>query len=304
MLKKCKILHLQLLPILSGVQNTMLTLLEGLDTNKFEIFVASQPNGPLVEKVIELGYTHIPIKNLRRKFTILDIFAFIELYKVIRKHKFDIVHTHSSKTGILGRLAAKVSGTPQIIHTVHGFPFNDAIKFPLNQMYQIAEMFAAKFTDDLIFVNSYEKKLAIKKKIARKEICHTIHNGIDVYKNLQKQEYPDLKGKTIIGFVGRFAFPKNVLNITKAAVHAIKQNKNLGFIFVGDGPDWAKCDQFVIDNNMQENIKLVGWQNDIKSFLSYFDALVLFSKFEGLSISILEAMAASLPIIASDVKGC
>ncbi|MEA1973580.1 MAG: glycosyltransferase family 4 protein, partial [Candidatus Cloacimonadota bacterium] len=303
MSKKCKILHLQLLPILSGVQNTMLTLLANLDPNKFDIFVASKPDGPLVEKVKELGFTYIPVKYLRRRFSSLDFFALHQLYFIFKSHNFDIVHTHSSKTGVLGRIAAKAAKVPQIVHTVHGFPFNDAIRFPLNQIYQIIEKFAAKLTDDLIFVNSAEKRFAIKNRFVKKDNCHTIHNGLDVFENFQKSKYEELENKTVIGFVGRFAFPKNVLTITKAAVYACRKNNNLGFIFVGDGPDWNECNRFVIDNKMEKNIKLVGWQNNIKKFLSYFDALVLFSKFEGLSISILEGMAAGLPIIASNVKG-
>lgn len=303
MSQKCKILHLQLLPLLSGVQNMMLSLLVELDPEKYEITVASKPNGPLVNRVQELGFTYIPIKNLRRRFCVLDIFAFIELYKTFKKNNYDIVHTHSSKTGFLGRIAAKLAGVKKVVHTVHGFSFNDTVPFPINQMYQLSERIAACFTDKLVFVNSSEKKLAIRKKIAKKTICSTIHNGVDIYKNISKRNYKGFEDKLVIGYVGRFAFQKNIINLIKAAGYAVRKNHNLGFIFVGDGPDWEKCNSYIEANNFTENIKLVGWQNDIKMWLSYFDALVLFSRFEGLPISILEAMAAGLPIIASDIKG-
>lgn len=304
MSKKCKILHLQLLPILSGVQNVMLQLLQELDGNKYEISVASKPDGPLVKKVEELGFRHEPISWLRRKIGLWDFLSFWQLYSLFKKNKYDIVHTHSSKTGFLGRFAAKLAGIDKIVHTVHGFPFNDAIPFPIHQFYQFMEIIAGKVTDQMIFVNEFERKLAINKKIANPFIAHVIHNGMDVNYDFAKTVYPGLEGKTVIGFVGRFDFPKNVLTIVKAATYALRQNDNIAFIFVGDGDDWQRCNDYIHAENVVDSIKLVGWQTDIHRWLSYFDALVLFSLFEGLPVSVLEAMSVGLPIIASNVKGC
>ena len=121
---KIKLLHIQLLPLLYGAQNVMLKLLNSLDINRYEIYVISKPGGPLVDRLRQLNYHYIPVKTLRRNISFLDILAFFKIYNICKKYKFDIVHTHSSKTGFIGRIAARSAGIHKIIHTVHGFSFH------------------------------------------------------------------------------------------------------------------------------------------------------------------------------------
>ncbi|MDO9576249.1 MAG: glycosyltransferase family 4 protein, partial [Candidatus Cloacimonadales bacterium] len=300
---KIKLAHLQLLPLLSGAQNVMLTLLTNLDRERYEIFVISKPEGPLVVKVKDLGFTHISVPALRRDLSLLDGFAFLHIFLIFRKYKFDIVHTHSSKTGFLGRIAARLAGIKKIVHTVHGFPFHHAQPFPIRFFYRSLEKFAATFCDKMVFVNEAEYKFAVEFKIIKKEKAVLIHNCIELkdheFIKKRRKENDDF----IIGSVLRFEKIKNIENTVRAAIRVCLKNKKIVFFFVGDGKLLPVCRKMVINAGLENKILFPGWQNNISEWLNKFDVYLLFSIAEGLSISILEAMAAGLPIVASDVKG-
>jgi hypothetical protein len=106
------------------VQNFSLHLLDGLNPAEFEIHVASQPGGPLVEAVQKRGYIYHPLSQLRHPISVRDVLAFWQIYRLMRNERFDIVHTNSSKPGLLGRMAARLAGVPLIIHSSHGTPFS------------------------------------------------------------------------------------------------------------------------------------------------------------------------------------
>ncbi len=297
-----KIVHIQLLPLLSGAQNVMLKILESLDRDKYEIYVISKPGGPLVNKVKELGYKHVPVSSFRRNISFMDIIAFIKLYKIIKKYKFDIVHTHSSKSGFLGRFAARIAGVHKIIHTVHGFPFHYAQPKLVRFFYQFLEKIVSPFCDKVIFVNDYERELAIDYKIIKPENALTIYNGIDI-KRIKLAQRSNKNDNFVVGSVLRFEKIKNIINTVKVAIRVCKSNDRFIFHFIGDGKLLEDCRKMILEAGLEKRIILPGWKENINDLLADFDVFLLYSIAEGLSISILEAMSMSLPIIASDVKG-
>jgi glycosyltransferase involved in cell wall biosynthesis len=300
---KIKILHIQLLPLLSGAQNMMLHLLAGLDTEQYEIFVSCKPDGPLVDVIKARGYHYLPVKSLRREISWWDFAAFFQFFFLCKKYKFDIVHTHSSKTGFLGRLAAKIAGVKKIIHTVHGFSFHEFQPKMVQQFYIFLETIAAKFCNKIVFVNDFERKLAYEKKIVSGEKGITIYNGITVPEQQKKIDCNAWQKKIIIGSVARFCKQKNSISMVMAAIKTVKKDNRFHFIFVGDGDLLPACKHMVKHAKMQKNIQFPGWSENINEWLLKMDVFFLFSKWEGLPISILEAMAIGLPAIVSDIKG-
>ena len=301
-MKKITMLHIQLLPLLSGAQNMMINLLTSLDRNRYEIYVLSKPGGPLVDKLEELEFHHIPVRSLRRNISIPDFIAFFHIFKICKKYKFDIVHTHSSKTGFIGRIATRLAGIPRIIHTVHGFPFHRFQPRYVQKFYQMLERIASHFCDKVIFVNSSERELAITKKIVSPNKAQTIYNGIEL-PDIKKLRSPIIKNNFIIGSVLRFWEQKNVINTVKAAIKVCQDSSKINFVFIGDGELFMECQEIVNSAGMTSRILLPGWQNNILDWLIGFDIFLLFSRWEGLPISILEAMSVGLPIVASDIKG-
>jgi len=155
----------------------------------------------------------------------------------------------------------------------------------------------------MIFVNNFEREFAIKHKIVKEKKALTIYNGIELINRKSKRSSLVKDDTFIIGSVLRFEKIKNIVNTIKVAIEVCKVNNKIVFYFIGDGKLLSECRQLVLKANLEENIILPGWKNNISEWLVKFDAYLLFSIAEGLSISILEAMSMSLPIVASDVKG-
>lgn len=306
-MSKKKLLHIQLLPLLSGVQNIMLELLAELK-DEYDIYVICKPGGPLVDAIQESGYHYIPVSSLRRNLSLWDIPAMFTLIHIIRKHRFDIVHTHSSKPGFLGRFAAYLAGTKKIVHTVHGYAFNDFHNDLVNRFYMLLEKFVSRFCDHIVYVNDFERKLAIQEKIVKPGKAKTIYNTVDIERfKMKENKYLSERDYSIqpftIGSVFRFDFPKNAVKTIKTAVSVCKKSKDIQFIFMGDGKDFSECKQLVDEANLNMQIQLTGWHENVSHVLPELDVFLLYSLGEGLPISILEAMACGLPIVSSNVKG-
>jgi len=305
-INKKRILHIQLLPLLSGVQNVMLNLITNLDSDEFEFSVISAPDGPLVNKLKELKIKHYQVPGLVRKISLKDLFVLIRIYKICRMGKFDIVHTHSSKTGFIGRISARFAGIKVVIHTIHGFPFNPFQPLPKQIFFELLEKIAAFFCDRAISVNKTERQLAIEKHIIPEKKILTIYNGIgeaSPHSEIFREEFGFHKDDKIFGSVCRFSKQKNIISMIKIAIEIVEANDKIKFVFIGDGELWEDVKRMVRAKNLSAEILLPGWKSNVADWLAFFDVFVLYSLWEGLSLSILEAMSAGLPIIASDIKG-
>lgn len=181
---KTKIIHLQVLPKLSGAQNVSWEIMKHLPNDKYEkyiLFSNTEVYGDMndcIDKFKAAGCKIILAPYMKREIGLTDIKAFIELYRLFKKEKFDIVHTHSTKPGIIGRIAAKMAGVPYVIHTVHGLAFHKALKWYLWIFYWTCEMLASLFCDRIVLVNHYYERYF---KIFNHKVI-TIYNGIDFSK--------------------------------------------------------------------------------------------------------------------------
>ncbi len=305
-MRKKKICHVQLLPLLSGVQNMMISLLDHLDRNKYDITVVSAPDGPMITSLQEMGIRHVAFPKLIQKINFYDMLIFIQFYKFFRRERFDIVHTHSSKTGFMGRIAAKLAGVKIVIHTIHGFPFHPYQSEIIRNFYQNLERIAGFFCDKAVSVNSFERELAIQKHLINKRKIVSIYNGIQdlVSQNpIRRKELGVDKNMIIVGSVSRFSEQKNIINLIKVAINIVKVEQNITCIFIGDGEYFNHALQLVKSAGAERNILLVGWKSNVPDWYELFDIVVLYSKWEGLSLTILEAMSMKKPVIASDIKG-
>ena len=299
-MNKKKLLHIQLLPLLSGAQNVMLNILSNLNRDKYEIFVISRPNGPLVEKLEEMKIKHLAIDSLHREISLQDLKAYVEIFRLCKKYEFDIVHTHSAKPGFVGRIAARMAGVKKIIHTSHGYPFNRFQPIFVQFLYKILEAFAGMFCDYMVFVNNSDREMAIKNKLISKKKALTIYNGIDSSESYPRQRKSN---RFVIGSSFRFWEQKNPIQTVEIAIKVCQKNSIIDFIFLGSGDLLEKCKELVCEASLEKRILFPGWQTDVLNWLKQFDTFLLFSKWEGLPISILEAMSIGLPIITSDING-
>lgn len=306
-----KIIHVQLLPLMTGVQTVTLNELKGIQqisSGEFEIGLVVKCPGLLTDEFTKLSKNVYFIPSLVRQISFLSdlksFFLFLRLFRKIRPY---IVHTHSSKTGILGRFSAKISGVKVVIHTVHGFSFPSAgTKFE-RAVYFIFEYFASKCMDALIVMNNADLIIARDRLKIPPNKIHYIPNGVLVDKyniNPGAVKFRGLKNEVTIGMVGRLWSQKNPICLLMAVNSLIKSTHcNIKLIYIGDGELGQEIIQKAKEFSIEENVFLAGWTNDVPKFLSTLDVFVLPSRWEGMPLSIIEAMVAGIPVIASNIPG-
>ena len=286
-------------------------LADNLDKDKFEVEVACSPGGLLVEKLKSRNIKVHEIKTLRRRIApVDDIRALSALKKLIKREKYDIVHCHSAKAGFLGRLAAKRSRAKKIYYTVHSWGFYNKEEYGIAEKFFIfLEKLSSFLTTKIVCVAEKVALDGIKNKIAKPGKFLVIPNGIDFNVENKREEIRKGYGlrpkEVVLGMVARLAYPKDPLLFLQLAKEVLKKENDVKFVLVGDGPLMDKCRDFVKRGGMNDKTLLLGEKSPLEAreLFFAFDVFVLFSKFEDMPITILEAMFAGLPVIASNVGG-
>ncbi len=280
------------------------------EDSEIEMEVAVGEKGILEEKLRnELGITVHTIKNLIHPIKPnVDLKGYRELKNLIKQNNYDIVHCHSTKAGILGRLAASKLKTNKIIYTVHGYwPIlqYEGIK---RKMAILLERFLAKKTTDLVLISKSDIDLSKKMKIGNEDKYRLIYNKITVEKDkikkgvLRKELNINRKTK-IIGNVSRVDNPKNPFLFVDIAKEYLKNNDNTLFVWVGDGRLKEQAINYVKKLNLEDKVKFIGFRENGIDYMNDFDLLLLTSNWEGVPITILEAIELNIPILSTDVGG-
>jgi len=226
----------------------------------------------------------------------------------MKNRKIDIVHTHSSKAGILGRWAARSAGIRNIAHTVHGWSFHD-YQGPVQKVFFIfLERITARFTSKLIVVCQCDKLRGLKEQIGREAQYAIITYGIKHEDfSWDKREAREMLGfsceDTLVGMISCFKPQKSPQDFIHLADLSRDISAQIQFVLVGDGLLRREIEKLIRKSGLEEKVVLTGWRRDIPRLLAAFDILILTSLWEGLPIVILEAMAASLAVITTDTGG-
>lgn len=218
------------------------------------------------------------------------------LIKTIRDFKPDIVSTHSSKAGILGRLACKLTNTPRIF-TAHGWAFTEGVPEPSRSIYQLIEKLTEPLADKIICVSDRDRIIGINSGMKPDKLL-TVHNGMPEVSNELKANQ-DCSDAVKIVMVARFDKQKDHLTLIKAFQTISGAQLNL----VGDGPNLEEIKNYVNQIGIAERVNFLGFRNNIAEILAQAHIFTLVSNWEGFPRTIIEAMRAGLPVVASDVGG-
>ncbi|KKS65947.1 MAG: Second mannosyl transferase [Parcubacteria group bacterium GW2011_GWB1_42_6] len=286
---------------------------EFLSSNETLVAAGPDGDGAFFNELARRGIKSMMVKNLHRRVNpIKDIAAFFEIKSLIKKEKPDIIHIHSSKAGFIGSLAAGKKA--KVIYTVHGAVFEAPFAAPQKKLFLRLEKFSAGFKDKIICVCQNDKNLWLKHKIAPSEKIEVIHNGINLQnidflprdearRRLFKQNInPETK---IIGSIANF-YPEKGLEFLVEAAWIISKNpaaKNIKFAIIGEGRMRPLLEEMIKQKNLAERFVLLGQKEKASRYLKAFDAFALPSIKEGLPYTILEAMAAQIPVVASKIGG-
>ena len=311
MKSKIKILHvITHLPI-GGAQDNTLYTVELLDKEKYDISLCCNLDGELVErakKVEAIKLFDIPFLG-REVSPYRDIRAFLSLYKLFKEEDFTIIHTHSSKAGLLARLAAVLNKTPIVIHTIHGFAFNDFMNGLKKNFFIYLEKLLAKWTDVLITVSNLNKKKIIDLNIAHENKIKNIYSGIDLslFTNKRNDEFrKELNLENdhlLLGSVGRLSNQKDPITMIEAFGIISKPFPNAHLALVGDGELKGKILEKIDQLKLNDRIHLTGNKNNPWSVYHSMDLFIMSSIYEGLGRSITEALSCGVPVVCTDVEG-
>jgi glycosyltransferase involved in cell wall biosynthesis len=282
-----------------GAQVHVLDLSLSLMKAGHEVIVLSMGSGPVTVELQKNGVRCEELLALQLKINpIQDWRALNELCNWLKKLKPDILAAHSSKAGMLGRLAGKICRVPTVF-TAHGWAFSEGVPKRKSSVYRVLERYAGKISNGIITVSHYDYQLALKHRIVHESKMKTIHNSVpDVPESLRRNPSGAIP-KLIM--VARFASPKD----HRQLLLALKSMKDLSWELdlVGDGPLLKDIKEMVARSSIANRVRFLGNRRDIPELLANSHLFVLISRHEGLPISVIEAMRAGLPIVASDVGG-
>jgi len=257
--------------------------------------------GILYDRVQELGVKVHYLPSLVHEINPLkDFKAIIEVYKLIRKINPDIVHLHSTKAGWIGRVSSFLARKKNIF-TAHGWCFTEGVSSSRKIVGIRVEKILGKITDKIICVSNYDKSLAINYNVIDHTKLEVVYNGVKNGEISQVDEWL-AKNEAVIKviMVARFSEPKDHMTVIKAIS---KLEDKFKLYFVGDGPTLLGAKNLVEQMDIKDRVTFLGHRDDIQKLLLSSDVFILSSKYEGLPISIIEAMRAGLPVIGSDVGG-
>jgi glycosyltransferase involved in cell wall biosynthesis len=307
-----KIFHVITKLELGGAQKVVLATLDRLPDDEYDRALVTGTEGLLVRDATQIaGVRVLWIPSLVREINPLkDITAFFSLWRLFRRERPDIVHTHSSKAGILARWAAWLAGVPVIFHTVHGFSFNDFQRPAVRLTYQWLEWVTAKATDKLVMVSLANAEKGEQVGILKRGDWILCRAGIyldDFMKNgprrLKLKEWGIPGSRVIVGMISNFKPQKSPVDFIEVAARVLKENQHVHFVMAGDGELRPEVEARVRQYGIGGNVSLLGWQHNMPETYRNLDVVVLTSLWEGLPCVFSEAMASELPVVATNVDG-
>ena len=311
------VVHLVTKLELGGAQLNTLYTAEHLDPERFDAYLLCGPGGMLKSRLGEADRLLI-VPALKREIRPgKDLQALFQLVRLFRRIRPQIVHTHSSKAGILGRLAAALAAVPVVIHSVHGFSFSPHQSFFKRNFYRFAERACRRLTDHFLFVAcadielARELKLVAPKNSAAAGRDHSlIRSGFPMDKFLARGDAAAMRARHglptagfVCGVIAPFKPQKGLLHLVDIAARAIGKNSNIFFFIAGDGEDRPQLEAELQRRGVAANFRLPGFIPDVENAMDGFDIGVSTALWEGLPQSLVQLRLKRKAVVASDIPG-
>jgi glycosyltransferase involved in cell wall biosynthesis len=279
-----------------------------LDPDRYEVVFVIGSGDRLIQEAQAAGFEVVVLERLRSEIALADDWrALAELKAFLGAGHFDIVHTHSSKAGALGRLAAHHADVERIVHTFHGFPFHDFQSRLRRETYLRIERSLGKITGAFLAVGPAVAAEAVRLRIAPPERVRTIGVAVSVGQAPQASDRAEARrllgippGMHVVGTVGRLDFQKAPDDFVNALAELDRED--VYGVWIGDGPLRAKMEKLAARRGLTGRMSFVGERTDVSALLPGLDVFAMASRYEGLPCAIVEAMAAARPVVATAVN--
>jgi glycosyltransferase involved in cell wall biosynthesis len=292
-------------------------LTAGLDQKRFEsLLVSGRENpgeGSMLDYALSHGVQPIIIPEIVGEFSLgpRELRALVRLYRLMRRERPHIVHTHTAKAGFVGRLAARLARVPVVVHTFHGHILQGYYSPRKNQLLRGMERVMTRLTNRIIAVSEQVKQDLVTYGVAPAEKILVVPLGLELEPFLDgshsrgafRRELNLKGGERLVGIVGRLFPIKNHRLFLDAAALMARQERAVRFVIVGDGALRPEMEQYAHALAIADRVIFTGWRRDLPRIYADLDALVVTSNNEGTPVSAIEAMAASCPVVATRVGG-
>ncbi len=314
-----KVLHIITLFNVGGATENTIFTVAGLIKKGYKVEIITGSNSSVEGSMHEITERlKIPVHtfpNLRRKISPLwDLVITFQLFKFIKKNKFDIVHTHSAKAGVVGRIAAWLAKTPIVIHHNHGNPFHRFQNWFVRELFKSIEKFASLFCIKIVSVTHTIVDEMVANKIAPREKFRVIRSGFDVENfmnydttndNNTREKYGLSGNDIVLGNIGRLSVLKGHIYLLQAFEKVSRQLSNAKLVLVGDGEIKDELTKFISERNLSNKVIFTGlvWPKEIPSIISVLDVVVHTALLEGLPRVFAQSMLMGKPVVAFDLDG-
>jgi glycosyltransferase involved in cell wall biosynthesis len=308
-----RICHIITMLELGGAQRNTLYTVAHLDRGRFAPSLIAGKGGQLDGEAsglqdVDVQFAASLVREIR---PVSDARALVELARLLRRGAPDVVHTHSSKAGVLGRWAAHLAGVPVIIHSIHGFGFGAGAGRIGRSVLVAAERAASPITTHFIAVSQANAELGRRLGLFTKDRVSVIRSGIELGRFMDPHAAPGRLRREIgagpddpiAGMIACFKPQKAPEDFIAAAAIAARRLPGARFVLVGDGELRPRVEEEIRRHGLGGRVHLLGWRHDIPGILRDLDVLVLTSRWEGLPRVLPEAMACGVPVVATRVDG-
>jgi len=316
--RKIKVAHIIARMITGGADENTLFTMEGLDKNKYDVdlITGEEIDESILNKFKNSHFDIFQIKSLKWKLNFLhDPIVLLRLIKLLKKKRYDIVHTHTTKAGILGRIAARIAGVPVIVHGLHGSTFQAFDSELLNWLLFLFEKLTGRFTDAYISVSGVLSEKYVEKGIGKKENYHTVYSGMELETFYAAREKVDCRKKQkelgigvedfVIGNVARLETRKGHKFLIDAFKNVVEEQKDghIKLLIIGEGNKREYLENYVNELKLESKVIFTGYRKDVEELMAIMDIFVLTSLREGLPRVLVQAAAVGMPSIAFNVDG-
>lgn len=325
-MRRLKILFIITRLIQGGAQKMALSMAEQLSRKGHSVVLACGPQagveGSLLPLARKMNIEVIVVNGLvREEHPLKDFLAMASLYWLIDGRKFDVVHTHTSKAGIIGRIAARMAGVPVIIHSSHGHVFSPGANIPgvsnrklMTKVFWLAEKIVAGMCHRIVTLTEMEKQDWIKLGLAPASKIEVLYNAIpleefdpDSVSAGEKTRFKSSLGlepfHKIVTITGRLTSEKGHDYLLEAIKLVAGKIPDVRLLIAGEGPERPDLEMLARKYGITQNVVFLGLRDDVKHILAISDLFVLASRYEGFGLVLLEAMAMRVPVIATGVGG-
>ncbi len=301
---------------IGGTKRHLLAMVRGLDRNLFQVEVAAPrirseafDDISFSDEVREAGIRQHFIPMQREISPASDLTCLLQLLGLMLRGRYDVVHTHSSKAGFLGRFAARLAGVKAVVHTPHGFYFLNQKGGPKRSFYLALERMAGRLTERMIALSSTEMAEAVDNGIIPSERVVLIENGIELPAFGDPAALARLRdtlapgAQQVIGTVARFTPQKGPFDFVRMTDALIKEVPGVHILWCGDGELRGQVEGLARELGVNGRLHFLGYRTDVLDVIQLMDAFVLTSHWEGLPYTVLDAMALEKPVVATAAVG-